>query len=234
MGQPSAANGRGKASVQNTITSLSVEHNATRVTDRIVEQIRRMIITLELAPGTMIDELALAARLDCSRTPVREALQRLAEERLVRNVAHRGTIVAELSLTDFNELIEVAVGVEGYAMRLAASNATDAELGTLAEILVKSEQSTAGSEALRGVELDYEFHQGILEATHNELLADTMTRIARLAMRFSYLSRIRDQRAELKEHQAVLDALRHRDVQESEASMLEHIENSRRRILSVM
>ena len=89
----------------------SLEQNGVqaggRASDRIEHELRRMIVTLELAPGAEVSEPYLIERLKCGRTPLREALQRLAQEHLVVSVPRRGTSIAELSVSEFRELEEV-------------------------------------------------------------------------------------------------------------------------------
>src|SRR2546423_14129707 len=86
--------------------------------------IRDQIVTLRLAPGSVIEEARLRQELGLGRTPIREALQRLAHENLVTFVPHRGTFVSDINLTDLHRLTEVRTELEGYAARLAAERAT--------------------------------------------------------------------------------------------------------------
>ncbi|TME82248.1 MAG: GntR family transcriptional regulator, partial [Chloroflexi bacterium] len=86
--------------------------------------IRDQIVTLRLAPGSVIEEARLRQELGLGRTPIREALQRLAHENLVTFVPHRGTFVSDINLTNLHRLTEVRTEMEGYAARLAAERAT--------------------------------------------------------------------------------------------------------------
>ena len=85
--------------------------------------IRDLIVTLELKPGSVIEEARLCRELNLGRTPVREALKRLTHERLVRSVPHRGMFVMDINITDLARLTEVRVELEGFAARLAAERA---------------------------------------------------------------------------------------------------------------
>src|SRR3979411_2722216 len=83
-------------------------------------RIRERIISLGMPPGSVVNESRLGEELKIGRTPIREALQRLARENLVRSIPHRGTFVTDVNITDLARITEVRVVLEGHAARLAA------------------------------------------------------------------------------------------------------------------
>src|SRR5438067_12386076 len=99
--------------------------------------IRDQIITLMLAPGAVIEEARLREELGLGRTPIREAVQRLAHENLVSFVPHRGTFVADINLTDLHRLTEVRTEMESYAARLAAERATARDRAQMEALMVE-------------------------------------------------------------------------------------------------
>src|ERR1700730_9993320 len=99
--------------------------------------IRDQIVTLKLAPGSVIEEAKLREELGLGRTPIREALQRLAHENLVSFVPHRGTFVSDINLTDLHRLTEVRTEMEGYAARLAADRATTSDRGQMQGLMAE-------------------------------------------------------------------------------------------------
>lgn len=204
--------------------NVPVSRRSERTTDRIQRALLRMIVTLELPPGAVVNEIDLAQRLKCSRTPVREALQRLAQERLVIPVARRGVTVADLSVIDFGDLIEALQGVESYSVRLAAERATGLQLTELAAILTEAEQANAAGDLLRVAELDFDFHCKLAGASGNQHLVDTVARLERLITRFSYLGimRLGTGGLPLHHHRRILEAVRARDAAEAEARVREH------------
>jgi DNA-binding GntR family transcriptional regulator len=101
-----------------------------RLSDKAYHLIRLKIITLELAPLSAIDEQALMEDLQLGRTPIREALQRLAAEGLVNSAPRRGMFVADISLTDLQKIFELRVILEGFCARLAAQRVTRDQLGS--------------------------------------------------------------------------------------------------------
>src|SRR3989440_8945896 len=101
---------------------------------RILER----VVSLEMAPGSVVNEARLREELGIGRTPIREALQRLARENLVRSIPHRGTFVTDVNITDLARITEVRVVLESHAARLAAErlSISDREaLSALVELL---------------------------------------------------------------------------------------------------
>src|SRR3954469_21260931 len=108
---------------------------AVSFADRAYYAIRELIVTLELPPGAVVREPELTERLGIGRTPVREALRRLAQERLVEVFPRRGMFVTEVDARDLARLCEVRLALEPEAARLAAERATQADLAELRTLL---------------------------------------------------------------------------------------------------
>src|SRR5438034_9325324 len=99
--------------------------------------IRDRILSLALPPGSLVHEAQLRQDLSIGRRPIREALQRLAHEKLVRSVPNRGTFVTDVNITDLARITEVRVVLEGHAARLAAERGTAADRAAIGELLSK-------------------------------------------------------------------------------------------------
>jgi DNA-binding GntR family transcriptional regulator len=139
-----------------------------QLADQAYIAIRGLIVSLELAPGAVIDERALIERLGIGRTPVREALRRLAHEQLVEVFPRRGMFVTNVDVRDLARISEVREALEPEAARLAAERATEDERDELAEL---------GSSIVRGADLmdiDERIHRAIYAAAHNDLLEKTL------------------------------------------------------------
>jgi DNA-binding GntR family transcriptional regulator len=206
-----------------------VGRRAPRTTDRIYRELVRMIVTLELPPGEVANEVELARRLHCSRTPVREALQRLAQERLVVPVPRRGATVADLSVIDFGELLEALQGVECFAIRLAAERATDEQIEGIAQVLSEAEGANRAGDLVAVAEHDFDFHTRLALISGNRHLVDTIARLDRLITRFSYLGtkRLGTGDMPLAQHHMILDAIRRHDPNEAEQRVREHWQRGR-------
>lgn len=213
-----------------------VDSGPSRASDKIAEQLRKMIITLELPPGAVVTEAYLADRLGCGRTPLREALQRLAQEYLVVSVPRRGISIAGLSIVDFQQLIEALVLVEGFSAHLATERITDEELSKLETIVAKAEAASSERDFSTVAELDFEFHNLIAKATGNRYLADTIARLHRLATRFGYIAWQREGsgKASLSEHRQILAAFKSQDPVEAERQTREHTLRARERIVAAL
>ena len=207
-----------------------------RASDVVAEQLRRMIVTLALPPGAIVTQSDLMIRLNCGRTPLREALQRLSEEYLVIPVPGGGISIASLNVHDFVEVIEALVVVESLSARLAARRITDGQVSKLGEIVDSAEEANREGEFSNVARLDFEFHNFIGQATHNRYLADTIARLHRVATRFGYLAWQRERNAStsLQEHRQILAALQSQDAANAEQLTREHTLKSRDRIVAVL
>src|SRR5689334_3077689 len=117
----------------------------TAASDRAVNQLRERILGGEYVPGERLAEVELAEKLGVSRTPVREALRRLAAEGLVDITANKGARVVEYPRTDLERIFEIRARVEGMSARIAAETATTADIDRLEEIAtVLKDHSEAG------------------------------------------------------------------------------------------
>src|ERR1700724_863558 len=131
--------------------------------------IRDQIVTLQLAPGSVIEEDKLPPELGLGRTPIREALQRLAPEKLVSFVPHRGTFVCDINLTDLHRLTEVRTEMEGYAARLAAERATARDRAQM-QALVGELSAIDQADIHNLMRLDQRIHRLVYQATRNAFL----------------------------------------------------------------
>jgi DNA-binding GntR family transcriptional regulator len=189
--------------------------------DKAYHAIRDRIVSLELAPGALIDERALVDELGMSRTPVREALMRLAQERLVEVYPRRGMFVTGVDVRELARLSEVRAVLEPEAARLAAERATDAERADLAALA----DEIAGEDDLMG--LDERIHRAVYRAAHNDLLETTLEQYYVLALRI--WSMAGDRAHELEEavdaHRTLLDAIVDGDGGRAAETMRAHVEN---------
>jgi len=150
---------------------------AASLADRAYLSIRDLIVSLELAPGALIDERQLVETLGIGRTPVREALRRLAQEQLVEVFPRRGMFVTGVDVRDLARISEVRAALEPEAARLAAERATDEERDELASL---SDQIKGGADLMS---LDERIHRAVYAAAHNHLLEKTLGEYYVLALR---------------------------------------------------
>lgn len=190
--------------------------------DKAYHEIRGLIVSLELAPGAVIDERELVERLGIGRTPVREALRRLALERLVDVYPRRGMFVTGVDVRQLARLSEVRAVLEPEAARLAAERATGDDRARLDDLLGELD---AGSGEL--MQLDERIHRAVYRAAHNDLLESTLEQYYALALRIWMLAleRTQDLEEAVEAHRDLLEAIRDGDGERAAQAMRDHVEN---------
>lgn len=146
-----------------------------------------MIVTLKLLPGAAVSESELAQTLGIGRTPIREALQRLARESLVSIFPRRGIIVSEINLKKQLRLLEVRREIERLIARSAARRATDEERAGLKELAAGFEAAAKVNDHVAFLRIDREFNTLCSVAAHNEFAALAMGLMHSLSRRFWYI-----------------------------------------------
>jgi DNA-binding GntR family transcriptional regulator len=190
--------------------------------DKAYHEIRGLIVSLELAPGAVIDERDLIERLGIGRTPVREALRRLAHERLVEVYPRRGMFVTGVDVRQLARLSEVRAVLEPEAARLAAERATDDDRARLGALLAELD---AGTSEL--MQLDERIHRAVYRAARNDLLEATLEQYYALALRIWMLAleRTQDLEEAVEAHRDLLEAIRDGDGERAAQTMRDHVEN---------
>jgi DNA-binding GntR family transcriptional regulator len=194
---------------------------ASSLADRAYLSIRDLIVSLELAPGALIDERRLVETLGIGRTPVREALRRLAQEQLVEVFPRRGMFVTGVDVRDLARISEVRAALEPEAARLAAERATDEERDALAEL---SDQIKGGADLMG---LDERIHRAVYAAAHNHLLEKTLGEYYVLALRIWMiaLGRAQDLEDAVEAHRDLVQAVVVGNGDRAADVMRAHVEN---------
>ncbi len=188
--------------------------------------IRSMIVTLDLAPGSVVSEQDLMARLGIGRTPVREALRALARENLVEVYPRRGMFVAGVDVRDLAALSEVRSVLEPFAAGLAAERRNDADRDDLEGLLVELDALGELPEERRLIEVDQRIHRFVHRAAHNEFLASVLDEHYMHALRiwFLALDRVSHLEDAVLEHRSLLEAIRSGDAERATAVMSSHVD----------
>lgn len=198
---------------------------AESLAEKAYVAIRRLIVTLELGPGSVINERELVEQLGIGRTPVREALRRLAQEGLVEVYPRRGMFVTDVDVRKLALVSEVRAALEPEAARLAAERATDAERAELRALLDELDAAGADDHALMA--LDERIHRAVYRCARNDLLATTLEQYYVLALRIWTIAL--DRQHELNDavqgHRALLEAIHDGDGERAAATMRAHVED---------
>jgi DNA-binding GntR family transcriptional regulator len=157
------------------------------LTEKAYADLEELIVTLKIAPGTAVSEASLSTQLGIGRTPIREALQRLARERLVVILPQRGIFVSEINVKSQLKLLEVRRELERLIARSAARRATEEDRRRFQEISEELKQAAKTTDEVTFMRLDREFNQLSLEAARNEFLSSSMALTHAMSRRFWYI-----------------------------------------------
>lgn len=157
------------------------------LTDRAYADLEEMIVTLKLAPGSVVSEAELSNHLGIGRTPIREALQRLARERLISIFPRRGIVVSEINVTSQLRLLEVRRELERLVARSAARRASQVERDQFDKLAARFEKSAAVNDDVTFMRTDRDFNILCSTAAHNEFAAGAMSLMHSLSRRFWYI-----------------------------------------------
>ncbi|MCC7114726.1 MAG: GntR family transcriptional regulator [Burkholderiales bacterium] len=146
-----------------------------------------MIVTLRLAPGSAVSEAELSQRLGIGRTPIREALQRLAREKLVQILPRRGVIVSDINVRSQLRLLEVRREIDRLVARSAARRATPEERNRFDEIAAGFEGAARTNDDIAFMRTDHQFNELCVFASRNEFAAATVRLMQPLSRRFWYV-----------------------------------------------
>ena len=205
------------------------QSNSQNLHEAIFQKLRLLLVEGKIAPGSKLNERELAESLNVSRTPIREAIRRLAADGLVELIANRGAIAVQLSLEDVIHTFNVIADLEGFSGELAANNISDAALSELEALQYEMMASYARRDLSSYYKLNLRIHHLINQAANNPVLAQLFSQVnARIeALRFrSNQDGVKWEKA-VEEHQEMLDALKVRDSVRMRRIMIKHVQNKR-------
>lgn len=164
-----------------TLTLSEVEPRS--LAEKAYQLLVRKITQMEYAPGSLLVEKLLIEELGIGRTPIREALQRLAIEGLVDHMPNRGMFVSEITAGGVQQIYEFRAMLDGYAASLAASRASKEQIGELRQVHKQLVRATEDDDIDRYVALDRHFYAVLAAAARNTFVAEAIPRIFNLHLR---------------------------------------------------
>jgi DNA-binding GntR family transcriptional regulator len=205
----------------------ATDGNGGLIADRAYEELRYRIVTLSLGPGSPLREDALMAELQLGRTPLREAVKRLALEGLVEVRPRSGTFVTAIEAKDIVHIAEVRAELEAQAARLAARRMDDSRRAIAGELdaALRAIEGTHGA-ADAYMRLDERVHRFVWETAGNPYLVDALERLWALSLRIWHLviERVPELPAAVHEQRAILDAVVSGDARRAGAQMRRHVQ----------
>jgi DNA-binding GntR family transcriptional regulator len=202
--------------------------------DRAYLDLRDRIVTLRLAPGTVLREDELMREMEVGRTPLREAVKRLALENMVAVQPRRGTFVTAVEAADIVNITEVRVELEGYAAEQAAQRLDDSHRAAAAALLGEVERLAEPADPDWLMRFDERIHRFTWEAAGNPYLAQTLERYFAHSLRIWYLvlDRLPGLGHAVHDQTHLLEALLEGDGDRARRIMREHVLDFQREILA--
>ena len=225
-------------SVEKSISSSDLYAAAPSLADQAYRRLEEMIVTLELAPGSVLSEAALAERLAIGRTPVRESLHRLAREGLVNILPRRGILISDIDIRAQLKLLEVRREIERLMARSAARRATTSErheFEAIAEAMLQAAREEADIDFMR---LDRQLNLLIADTARNEYAAKAMGLMHGLSRRFWFMhyKQVADMPLAAERHADLAKAIAAGDPDNAAAAsdrLIDYVENITRATLDL-
>lgn len=220
------------------VSTDNAAHPSTPPRDRqhaqtyVYETIQRRILDGEYSAGERLTESRVVQALGVSRTPVREALQRLAAEGLVQLHPNRGATVAEIEEKDLEELFSLRILLEGFAAGLAAENATPEdilELRRIQDAFASAASNPSDESRALCSKINLEFHETLLRIADNQRLTTMVSSLSTVSLArttFATYSESQLQRS-VNQHDQIIEAVEHGDRNLAEMAMRVHINGAR-------
>lgn len=213
-----------------------IRKDAASLEEKVYDELADAILSGKYKKGDALTETALSKALGASRTPVRSALHRLAEEGLVEIVPNRGAVVIGVTAEDLIDIYRIRMRLEGLASAIAAENMSEEGKKKLLENVELSEFYITKQDSEHFKELDTDFHCIIYRATESRTLERILSDLHRNSKAYRKLSLTVPGRAEktAEEHRGILDAILSGDAKKAEELTSAHIEHALKNMLTAM
>lgn len=200
----------------------------------VYEELRNLILTGKIKPGTRMMEIELADDMGVSRTPIREAIRKLEKEGLVVIEPRKGAYASEVSVKDMVDILEVRSNLEGLAAYLAAERINEAELSVLEETKNKFKAAVAEGNLAEMISNDTKFHHMIVECSRNNHLIHMVEQLQELVLRFRYIYYKDFKRAEdmIPEHKRIFEEIANGNGANARFEAFNHIDKLKDMITS--
>lgn len=211
------------------------EHKTISIADQIFEQLERDILTGKYQRGEVLSEMRLSAELGVSRTPIREALRRLEQERLIES-AGKGSKVLGITEDDLLDIMTIRERVEGVAAYYAAQNITPQGRKELTDIVDLQDFYFSREDAAHLQQVDDQFHDAICRLSRRAVLIDTLVPLLRKTRRYRKRSLENWKRTTntKQEHFAIYQAIISGDAPLAEKLTAQHISNAKAHMMKGM
>ncbi|MBQ9839025.1 MAG: GntR family transcriptional regulator [Oscillospiraceae bacterium] len=204
------------------------EFRTTSLADQVFEKLENDIILGIYAKGEILTELKLVEQLGVSRTPIREALRRLEQERLIDDTG-KGSVVLGITNDDLEDIMNIRMHIEALAAYYATVNMTPEDLKNMTHIMDLQDFYYAKWDVEHLRQADDAFHDAICDLSKRNVIKDTLKPLHRKTRRYRKISMEDKWRTDntLKEHHAIYDAMAAGDAELARELTAKHIENAK-------
>ena len=208
------------------------EFKTVSLADQVFEKLESDIITGVYPRGEVLTELKLVENMGVSRTPIREALRRLAQERLIEDTA-KGSVVLGITVDDLIDIMDIRQRIEGLAAYYATKNITPEELEELRQINELQDFYYEKRDLERLRQMDDRFHVAIYELSKRSVICDTLRPLHRKTQRYRRLSIGSDQRLanSIQEHKDIFTAIASGNADLACELITRHIANAKEHMI---
>lgn len=210
-----------------------MEHKMLSLADQVFDALEKAILSGEFERDEILTEVKLSEKMGVSRTPIREALMRLSQERIIE-MTGKGARVIGILPEDIQDIYEIRLRIEGLCVRKASQNMTEEGLQELKSALELQEFYTLKGDPDGIKNMDSRFHQTLYRLCGSAALRDTLEPLHKRIVKYRKASIATPDRAQrsLEEHRAIYDAIAARDADKAEALTLSHIQQACNHILN--
>ena len=204
----------------------NIKNERKYLRDLIFEKLQQAIFSGKFKSGDRITEKEIAEELRVSRTPVREALYRLASTGLIKIIPHRGFLISRWSSREIKDVIELRIALEVFAVKLAIQRILPNEINELKILIAKMEKAVKRKDIIKASHLNSLFHDKIILASKNKELSEVTEPIKNKIYHFRIISISTPNRLEesFKEHKEILNALINEDGKLAQKLISQHIQ----------
>ena len=210
--------------------------NKQNLSDQIANRLRDMIIQNALAPGDRIREREVCRDLQVSRTPLREALHKLASEGLIELIPNRGAVISKPSAEEIADMLQMLGVLEAFAGERVCEHITDDELAEIKALQYEMLAAYARQDRLKYFKLNQKIHLAIVKAARSDTLLSLHSRLNARLYRIRYQSNLKNETwgSALAEHDRILEALEDRDAEKLSTLLRQHLKSTWEKVSEFM
>ena len=208
------------------LSKLKLE-NYELLSQKVYHVLKNAIVRGDLAPNSKLILTEIAKSLGVSNTPIREAINKLVSEGLIKIIPNKGILVKEINIDDFQEILQVRAFLDGLIAKIASKKITDKEIGNMMKIIKKMENCVKKDDRLTYNDLDIQFHDFLLNITGNNKLKEIYNNLINQGNRLRIRTlKIPDRMGKsLKEHREIALEIKKRNPDGANRVSQKHIES---------